>query len=345
MRLGIVGLPGSGKSTIFQALTQSRPEKQTRKGRRIVTVRVPDDRIDSLEKLFKPEKTVYAQLEYALAHEGTAFKQNGEGDEGLWNDIRSCDALVYVVRNFHQPGVESPNPREDYLKLETDMIFADFIVVEKRMERLDLDKKRGKEISAEEYRLLKESLRMLEKQRPLRDSPELANADLLKGYTFLSAKPVLVLFNNDDEDENPPSWEAPPEPREALVVRGRLETELAELPPEEAGEFLAAYHVKKPAMERVIRHSCGVLGLIAFFTVLHKEVRAWMVPRGTTALDAAGVIHSDMKRGFIRAEVLAYDELMSAGTHQQAKKEGKVRLEGKAYIVQDGDVITFHFNV
>jgi ribosome-binding ATPase YchF (GTP1/OBG family) len=225
------------------------------------------------------------------------------------------------------------------------MIFADLIVVEGRIERLDLDKKRGKDISAEERRLLEESVRMFEDQTPLRDNPDLAGAHLLKGYTLLSAKPVLVLFNNDDEDETSPSWEEPSGLYEPLVVRGKLEMELGELSPEEAAEFLTAYHIKDSAMERVIRHSCGVLGLIAFFTVVRKEVRAWMVPKGTAALDAAGVIHSDMEKGFIRAEVLAYDELMAAGTYQQAQKEGQVRLEGKTYIVQDGDVITFRFNV
>jgi hypothetical protein len=276
---------------------------------------------------------------------GETYKPDGQGDEGFWSDVRTCDAMIHVVRNFHQPGGEAPHPQEDFLKLETDMIFADLIVVERRIERLDLDKKRGKDISAEERRLLEESVRMFEDQTPLRDNPDLAGAHLLKGYTLLSAKPVLVLFNNDDEDETSPSWEEPSGLYEPLVVRGKLEMELGELSPEEAAEFLTAYHIKDSAMERVIRHSCGVLGLIAFFTVVRKEVRAWMVPKGTAALDAAGVIHSDMEKGFIRAEVLAYDELMAAGTYQQAQKEGQVRLEGKTYIVQDGDVITFRFNV
>jgi GTP-binding protein YchF len=345
MRLGIIGLAGSGKSTIFQALTRSKPEDRTHKGHSIATVRVPDQRVDALKSLFKPDKTVYAQLEYVLPYGKKTYRQDGQGDESLWNDVRPCDALIHVVRNFHQPGGEPPHPREDFLKLETDLIFADLVVVERRIERLDLDKKRGKETSAEECRLLEESLRMLEDQRPLLDNLELANAHLLKGYTLLSAKPVLVLFNNDDEDETPPPWERPSDLYEPLVVRGKLEMELAELSPEEAAEFLSAYHIEGSAVERVIRHSCRVLGLITFYTVVHKEVRAWMVPTGTAALDAAGVIHTDMKQGFIRAEIIPYDELVAAGTYQQAKKEGKVRLEGKAYMVQDGDIVTFHFNV
>ncbi len=345
MRLGIIGLSGSGKSTIFQALTGSKPEERIHKGHSIVTVRVPDPRVDVLKGLFKPDKTVYAQLEYILPYGKKACKSDQEGDESLWNDVRPCDALVHVVRNFRQPGGEAPDSQEDFLKLETDIIFADLVVVERRLERLDLDKKRGKEISAEEHRLLEESLRMLEDQRPLRDNPELANAELLKGYTLLSAKPVLVVFNNDDEDETRPTWDGLSEPYESIVVRGKLEMELAELSPEEAADFLTAYHIKSSAMERVIQHSCDVLGLITFFTVIHKEVHAWMIPKGTAALDAAGVIHSDMQKGFIRAEVLVYDELMAAGRYQQAKKEGKIRLEGRNYTVQDGDIVTFHFNV
>lgn len=345
MRLGIIGLPGSGKSTIFHALTRSKPEEGTRKGPRIAIVRVPDPRVDALNRLFKPDKTVYARVEYLLPYGTKAYSQDGQSDESFWNEVRPCDALIHVVRNFHQRGGEAPHPRDDFINLETDMIFADLVVVEKRIERLDLDKKRGKKISAEERRLLEACLRMLEAQTPLRDDPELATAHLLKGYTLLSAKPVLVLFNNDDEDESPPPWEEPPELYNPLVVRGKLEMELAELSPEEAVEFLTAYHIKSSAMDRIIQHSCNVLGLIAFFTVVHKEVRSWMVPMGTTALEGAEVIHSDMKKGFIRAEVLACDDLMAAGTYQQAKKDGKARLEGKTYVVQDGDIINFHFNV
>ena len=345
MRLGIIGLPGSGKSTIFQTLTRSKPEEGAHKGHHIATVRVPDQRVDALNRLFKPGKTVYARVEYLLPYGTKTYIPDGQGDESFWNEVRPCDALIHVVRNFHRRGGEAPHPRDDFIKLETDMIFADLVVVEKRIERLDLDKKRGKEISAEERRLLEACLRLLEAQRPLGDDPELATAHLLKGYTLLSAKPVLVLFNNDDEDENPPPWKEPPELYNPLVVRGKLEMELAELSPEEAVEFLTAYHIKSSAMDRVIQHSCSVLGLIAFFTVVHDEVRCWLIPRETTALDAAEVIHSDMKKGFIRAEVLAYDDLMAAGTYQQAKKEGKVRLEGKTYVVQDGDIINFRFNV
>jgi len=345
MKLGIIGLQGSGKSTVFQALTGSKLEEASQKGNRIATVTVPDDRVAYLGKLFKPDKTVLPQLEYLLPFGTHGYGLDGRRDESFWNEVRPCDALIQVVRNFKQPGGEIAHPRNDFIKLETDMVFADLVVVEKRIERLDLDKKRGKGISAEERKLLDACLETLEGERPLREDPELAKAPLLKGYTFLSAKPVLVLFNNDDEDMGYPSWEEPPALVNPLVVRGKLEMELAELTDEEAAEFLAAYEIDGSTVERVIQHSCSLLGLVTFFTVIHKEVRAWMVPQGMNALDAAGVIHSDMQRGFIRAEVLAHDDLTAMGSYQQAKKEGRVRLEGKNYIVQDGDIIQFHFNV
>jgi GTP-binding protein YchF len=345
MRLGIIGLPASGKATIFQVLTQSKPDQWAKKGPLIATVWVPDRRVDALSKLFKPKKTVYAQLEYLLPHGETAYGHGGKGAEALWNEVRPCDALVHVVGNFHQPGGEAPLPREDLLKLETEMIFADLMVVEKRIERMNLDRKRGQEISHEEQELLQACLQILEDEKPVRDYPELAFAPLLRGYALLSAKPVLTVFNNDEQDENLPQWQGPPMLANALAERGKLETELAELSPEDAAEFFTAYHVESPARERMIQHSCHLLGLISFFTVVHEEVRCWLIPRDTTALDAAGVIHSDMKKGFIRAEVLAYDDLIAVGSYQQAKKEAKVGLEGKDYIVRDGDVIYFRFNV
>jgi ribosome-binding ATPase YchF (GTP1/OBG family) len=345
MRLGIIGLPGSGKSTIFKTLSGSTPDQGAQKGPRIATVQVPDERVHALKELFKPDKTVFARLEYLLPSGAKLRVPDGQRDESFWGEARPCDALIHVVRNFHLQGGEDPQPRDDFLKVDTDMIFADLVVVERRIERLDMDKKRGKETDAEERQLLEACLSMLEAQTPLRGDPVLAAAHQLKGYTFLSAKPVLLLFNNDDEDKGLPAWDGSPESLHALMIRGKLEMELSELPPEEAAEFSAAYQIEGFARERVLRHSCDVLSLVSFFTVANNEVRSWMVPRGTPALEAADVIHSDMKRGFIRAEVIAFEDLAAAGSYQRAKKEGMVRLEGKTYEVQDGDVITFHFNV
>jgi GTP-binding protein YchF len=345
MRLGIVGLPESGKSTIFQILTSTKPDQWGKKGPAIGTVRVPDQRVDALRKLIKPRKTVYARLEYILPRTAKGLAHDGKRDEGLWSEIRPSDALVHVVRNFDRPGDQAHHPREDLISLESEMIFADLVVVEKRIERIGMDRKRGKKTNDEELGLLEACLKVLEDERPLRDRPELARAPLLKGYALLSAKPVLTVFNNGEENDDIPAWEGPPAFSNALAVRGKLEMELSELSPEEAGEFLAAYDVESPAAARVIHNSCDLLGLVSFFTVVNDEVRCWLIPRETTALEAAGVIHSDMKKGFIRAEVLAYDDLVAAGSYQQAKKEARVCLEGKGYIVQDGDVIYFRFNV
>jgi GTP-binding protein YchF len=345
MRLGIIGLPASGKATVFQALTQNKPDQWAKKGPLIATVPVPDARVDRLSQLFKPKKTVYAHLEYLLPHGEGAHTLGGKGAEALWNEVRPCDALVHVVRNFQQPGGEAPHPRDDMLNLDTEMIFADLVVVERRIERIHLDRKRGQEIGHEELALLEACLKVLEEEKPLRDYPELASAPLLRGYALLSAKPALIVFNNGEQDENLPPWKAPRALANALVVRGKLEMELAELSPEEAGEFFTAYHIESPAADRLIQHSCDSLGLISFFTVVRDEVRCWLIPRQTTALDGAGVVHTDMKKGFIRAEVLAYDDLIASGSYQQAKKDAKVHLEGKDYIVQDGDVIYFRFHV
>jgi hypothetical protein len=219
------------------------------------------------------------------------------------------------------------------------------MVAEKRIERVELDDKRGKKPDKEEYSLLKSCQEVLENSQPLRIKPELASAPSLRGFTFLSAKPQLIIINNDDEDEAIPEWKATPERLEMLMVRGRLEMEIAAMSPEEAEEFLVAYHIEKSALDRVIMRSYSLMNLISFFTVVHDEVRAWTITSGASALKAAGTVHSDMEKGFIRAEVLSFELLTEHGSFQEAKKAGDVHLEGKEYVVQDGDVINFRFNI
>jgi ribosome-binding ATPase YchF (GTP1/OBG family) len=186
---------------------------------------------------------------------------------------------------------------------------------------------------------------MLSQDCALMNSPEITASPLLKGFTFLSAKPQMVIVNNSDEDEEPPEMSRIPSDIEIMVVRGKLEMEIAEMEPEEAEEFLSAFHVDRSLLDRVIKRCLATLHLISFFTVEGSEVRSWTIPHGTTAIDAAEFIHSDMKKGFIRAEVLAYDQLMRYGSVADAKKEGRLRLEGKTYKVQDGDIIKFRFSV
>jgi len=186
---------------------------------------------------------------------------------------------------------------------------------------------------------------MLEEGEPLRNKPEIASDPLLRGFTFLSAKPMLVIINNGDEDENLPDWTQRRTHLSFMVVRGKLEMDLASMTPEEAEEFLEMYNIQESALDRVIRHSYGMLNRISFFTVGSDEVKAWPIPGGIPALEAAGEVHSDIRQGFIRAEVVAFDDLKAQGSFQACKKAGMVRLEGKEYIVKDGDIINYRFNV
>jgi GTP-binding protein YchF len=271
-------------------------------------------------------------------------EKKDSGQSALYQ-IRDCDALIHVIRNFETYGGQKPNPSRDFIKLNQDLILTDLAVVESRLMRLHLEKKQGRAIDEKEISLLTECLKHLEDETALRNFPEIASADILKGFAFISGRPMLVLFNNDDEDNSIPDINGVSSDENCIAVRGRLEQEIIQIPDEEKEEFLAEFNIAESALDRVIRRSYELLGLISFFTVGKDEVRAWTIKKDTTAPDAAGAIHTDFKKGFIRAEVVSYDDLIHAGSHQEAKKKGNVRLEGKTYIVQDGDVIEFRFNV
>jgi len=336
MKLGIIGLPESGKTTIFEALTQNTSDSGHKDKNRIAAIRVPDKRVDALNNLFKREKTIYPQVEFFLP---------GMAGQNIWNQVGDCNALIHVVRNYGGYGFKDPTPYKDFQKIDQEMILADLVVVENRIERIELDKKRGKKIDQSELPLLNESKKKLENEIPLRKSPDLASAHQLKGFAFVSAKPMLVLFNNQDEDDSLPDPGESSFDEDCILIRGKLEQELAQMPEKEAEDFLTEFNITASAMDRVIKRSYKLLGLISFFTIGKDEVRAWTIKNNTIAVDAAGAVHSDMKKGFIRAEVVSYDDLMDAGSYQEAKKRGTVRLEGKTYPVQDGDVIYFRFNV
>jgi GTP-binding protein YchF len=344
MKLGIIGLPQSGKTTIFEALTKNISETAHKGEDRIGTVRVPDSRIDVLSRMYEPQKTIYAQVEYFLP--GTArAKKDQAADQSIWTATRDCDALIHVLRNHAAAGFEAPSPLADFRHLEQELILTDLVVVEKRLERIELDGRRGKKMDPEESSLLIDCRRNLENEIPLRQTADLASAPKLRGFALLSAKPMLVLFNNDDDDDRMPDLTGFTESQNCLVIKGKLEQELAQMTAEDAAAFLKEFNIKESAMDRVIRRSYDLLGLISFFTVGKDEVRAWTIRSATPAVDAAGAIHSDFKKGFIRAEVLAYDDLTEAGTYADARKKGTVRLEGKTYEVKDGDIINFRFNV
>ena len=344
MKSAIIGLPAVGKQTVFEALSAIPVDPSQKHQDQIATVTVPDARIDVLSSMYRPKKTIFAKVEYLLPAKAE-YGQEAGSDQGFWTKVRDADALIPVLRNFQAMGGEAPQPEKDYLLLEQEMMLSDLIVVEKRLERLILDQKRGKKTNPEEMSLLKRCRQHLETEEPLRAIAELADAKLLRGYAFLSAKPLLALFNNGDDDETLPRARKPGLKEDAMVIRGKLELELSQMSAEEAGEFLTEYNISTPARDRVIRRSYDLLGLISFFTVGDDEVRAWTVRENTPALDAAGAIHSDIKQGFIRAEVIAYDDLMKSGSYAEARKRGTVRLEGKTYPVKDGDIINFRFNV
>jgi hypothetical protein len=283
-------------------------------------------------------------VEYYLPGTGGGV-QDAKKEQSIWTQARDCHALIHVIRNFKAFGQEPATPLKDFQRLDQELILLDLVVVEKRLERLQNDGKRGKHPNPTEVSLLKDCLECLEKETPLRRMPDIASSPLLRGYAFLSAKPMLILFNNADDDDQLPDIGKLRDHEICQVIRGKLEQELAQMTHEEACEFLTEFNIKASAMDRVIHGSYELLGLISFFTVGEDEVRAWTIPRKTPVDDAAGAIHTDMKKGFIRAEVVAYKDLMAAGTYAEARKKGTVRLEGKTYAVQDGDIMAIRFNI
>ncbi len=347
MKLGIVGLARSGKTTIFNTLT--RREGETQGGGQVSpvpgVVSVPDLRVDWLSRLYQSKKTTYAQVTYVDLQGIPGVADNKQEYMALLlRHMRPMDAFLLVVRNFPDPASgDAADPAAQYHELADEFLIADLATVEKRLERIAAERSKGRKVSETEQRLLERCAELLNDEKPLRSRPDLAHAPELRGFTFLSAKPVLIVVNNDDDDERMPDADFGGE--KALVVRGKLEMEMAQLSDEDAKAFLEDYGITETARERVIQRSYQLLDLITFLTCGEDEARAWTIPRGFPAVEAAGVIHSDIQRGFIRAEVVAFDDLRRLGDYPAARKEGLVRLEGKNYLVKDGDVINFRFNV
>ncbi len=343
MKLGIIGLPRSGKNTLFEALTKTKSAAESKMENRMATVRVPDVRIDTLSEIYNPKKTTYAQIDYFLPGMA-ASRADKSKDQSIWTKARDSDALIHVVRNFEESGYGHPDPLADFRRLDEELIFSDLLVADKRLERLDADLKKNRKIDQAEYGLMQECKSVLDSGTPLRRNPDLAFAPALRGYTFLSAKPTLAVLNTEDHGNGLPDGFESKSGERCLAIKGKVERELAQMTEEDAVEFLAEYGIAESAMTVVIRESYALLGLMSFFTVGEDEVRAWTIKTGTKAADAAEAIHSDIKKGFIRAEVVAYDDLIEAGSYAEAKKRGVVRLEGKEYIMRDGDVVEFRFN-
>ncbi len=349
MKIGIVGISGSGKTTVFNALTGSVAEvsayQKGKKDPNLAVVKVPDSRLDRLSSMYNPKKTTHAQVQYVDIG-GTVSA--GEGVESsmdeLLKPLHPVDALVHVVRNFDRSG-EPPRPQKDLEALESELILTDLIILEKKIERLGKEITKARKGNPEELELLIKAREILERGEALRGYPKVAQSPILKGYAPLSAKPCIVVLNTGDEVELGTTELQIPDAIVLVELKGRLEMELAQLSPEEAELFREDMGLEEPATFRLIKESYQLLGLISLFTVGKDEVRAWAIRQNTPAQRAAGAIHSDMEKGFIRAEVVSYDDLMACGNHSAAQKAGKVRLEGKNYLVQDGDIVDIRFNV
>ncbi len=356
MNIGIIGLPSSGKTTIFNALTRGQAETGTYHAGtfsvNMGAVSVPDERVDRLSAMYKPRKTIYAQVQFkdVAGIEGGSSKGSSLSGR-LLNELGGNDALLHVVRGFTNLSVPHPNgsinPRRDYDALETELILSDMAVIEKRLERLRKERTRSEQPL--ELPLMERLYAHLEDQKPLR-SADLTNEEekLLRSYSLLSLKPMVVVLNvNDDADASEAEQQLAAHLSKAILLqlRGKLEMELAQMEAADAAVFLEEFGLSEPGLERVIRASYDLLGVQSFFTVGEDEVRAWTVRRGAAAVEAAGVIHSDLAKGFIRAEVVSYQDLTATGSIPEARRVGKFRLEGRDYIVKDGDILHVRFNL
>jgi GTP-binding protein YchF len=346
-RVGILGLPQSGKTSLFEILMQgagaaAQPGAAARD--RVGVVKVPDERIDRLSEMFRPKKTVYTQIQF-VDSAAAGHGKPGKGQD-LFTSVRQCDALVAVVRDFENPAVPAQNGVDagrDLRELESELIFNDLAIAETRLERIEKELKIGKKQAQAEGVALERVKGALEAEKPLREVDFTADETrLLSGFQFLTDKPLLVVLNQDEGSNRQP----PALGRRALAVTLRVhaEREIVALPPEERAMFRAEMGVTEDGLSLVIRSCYELLGLISFFTVGPDEVRAWTIHRGDSAVDAAGEIHSDLARGFIRAEVLAYAALMELGNYAKAREKGVLRLEGKEYRVQDADCLEIRHN-
>lgn len=354
MRVGLVGFASCGKTTVFNALTGLAAEVGYggRDRANVGVIKVPDIRIDKLAEIYKPKKKTFAEISFVdvagpEADPGGAGRSEGGLDAKLVQHMRDVDALVHVIRGFDTPMLtRGADPLGEARAFKDELILTDLVQIENRLTRLKKEKD-----SARERELLDRLKAALEEESALRDV-DLASEELsvIAGFRFLSLKPLLLLLNAADEaaGSEPPaemSAYAKFAKLNLIVMCGKAEAEIAQLDPDEQREFLADLGILEPARDRFIRAAYGLLELISFLTVGEDECRAWPVKRGTIAHKAAGKIHSDIERGFIRAEVVRYEDLVEYGSEARCREHGKLKLEGKEYVVQDGDVIHFRFNV
>ena len=354
MQTGIIGLPQVGKTSLFKILTHVHLDAAAaRAATHVGIARVPDERLDKLAALYKPKKITHASIEYVDV--GGIVKDRAR-DSALFTQLREVEALAHVVRVFDDPSVPHPagsiDPLRDVQNLELELMLTDLDQITRRIERIEKDLKKKRDPALEHEQALLNRCRLsIESEKPLREldfSPE--EMKILTSFMFLSHRPMLYVLNLGDDEvaeldravEKHNLGALAVRPRTAVVpICGRIEAELADLDDAEAAELLAAYGLKEPGLDRLIHATYQLLGLISFFTTGEPEVRAWTIRRGTTAVKAAGTVHSDFERGFIKAEVVRWDDLLAAGSLGHAREHGKVKLEGKEYVVEEGDVILF----
>jgi GTP-binding protein YchF len=362
MDLGIIGLAQSGKTSLFRAVTGGNAHTIGHGALEpsVGVVKVPDERLDGLSDLLHAKKVTHAEVRFLDFPGGLAVR--GEGPSGAYlASLGQCDALVHVVRAFTEESVPHPegsvNPERDVGAVDLELAFADLAAIERRVEKLDISVRSARagerEVGERELALLGRLREGLEGERPLR-AQELSAEErkTLAGYQFLTLRPLLLVLNVDERDvgrvreieaEYAEKWRAPGV--EVAALCAKLEGELAELDGQEAEEFRRDMGIEESGLGRMLRLSQDALGLVTFFTVGEPEGRAWPVPNGTIAVDAAGRIHTDIARGFIRAEVIGWKDLLDCGSYAEARKRGLQRTEGKQYVVQEGDVVHVLFNV
>ena len=356
MHLGIIGLLRSGKTTLFNVLTGEDVPVGPSAGRGLfdvhtAVVEIPDSRLDALSELLKPRRTTYAKVTFS----DIGGLQVGSGREGLpgplMNQLEQMDALLHVVRAFDEPTAPHPletiDPVRDHMTLETELLLHDMLMVERRLQRLAEERQKGARdhgLIDREITLFEHLAASLDRERPLRTLDLSAEeVQMLSGFGLLTLKPVLVVINLG-EGEVAPDLDVS-DGAQSLCILGKLEMEIAQLSPDEAQAFLSEYGIEQPGGERIIHSCCDLLGFLSFFTFNEQEGRAWTLRQGSSALEAAEAIHSDLARGFIKAEAIAWDELISLGGLAEAKAQGKLRLEGKDYKVADGELIYIRFSV
>ena len=355
MKTGIIGLPQVGKTSLFRILTKANLSEQAYSNPReahVGVAKVPDDRLDRLAALYKPKKLTHAAVEYV---DVGAIGQDALKESGYIGHLRNVDALAHVVRAFDDPSIPhvgSIDPLRDIRNVEFDLMVSDLGQIEKRLERVEKDLKKMRTSDLEkEFDLLKRAKVHVETERPLREMEMTAeDKKRLRGFMFLSEKPILYVLNIGESTELGKELEqavskynltevAERPNAGATAICGKVEAELAEMGDADAAEFLSSYGLTESGLSRLIRTTYALLGLISFLTIGEDECRAWTIPVNTRAVEAAGAIHSDLEKHFIRAETIAWSQLLEAGSEANARAKGILRLEGKDYIVKDGDVM------